>query len=1106
MTVLSPAYRADIYAPPSEQPGATDTELLAPRSGATHSDFCSIWTLPSDEARKGYLAPPTGLRSSLNLRDRKVTVGSLILRILDKKTGSGNAARWFSQFFSATSGEHRLLGCLVRLYEMLDGCSWDPYFVGRIFRVTKVSLLEYEIEVREVNENLDRPIFVGRPHSSVDYAELSTLMPWHLVNQYHNLPGHGPLPCTKLAASGAELCRIQLPVSAPMDQWCIMGTAIAERSTGLVSSVRQFGVYAYAKNNVRVRCTVGATTGEFWLRSVLCRADKYHSVAIQVSVEEVDAADPYYLPWASLGATGTAMDVTIFAVDMLRGQQGLIVDYVHPVRMMRDLVDGYFGLLNAAGDPTWSVPRDTSVGSIWDTLEADTSFPSASFIITRAAKEAPKRLNDWIEKHLCKPFGLAYTIDGSGNFTPVDVRRGAAVLSLPTLTDDDLVSDREGEGFERSMGTAITRVETSYYGDVELPQSTPSTDQAQWPDYPPALLKSVQHLKPVWASPQAVVDIGERSFEMDGQGLRYSPDFVSQSGTAYAEAMERVAEAVGLDFIALFSRGGHEVHLRCRRSAVPQSTNVGDRRFLELSGILNTESLLYGDGTILGRCIARAEEDGQIRLSFLIEAVSDQALPPTLGALTLGTPVALGQAVDQVVTPNAQGEAVELWIAITDTATAVIPAETDGRWQLIWQGINTAGTYTLSPLPENARIWVRGRTTPAYYGGTKQPSDWAYPTAPGYVDTTPGTPITGVTASNITGTTADITWSGGADNVLARVYRRLGSSTLGPWFTSELVNESLQPPRRYVTFGMAPSTQYTVAVIALDPVHGAFNLVGTVTFTTTASVSQCPRPAGITTVPGTSILLRVFSADISLDIEVERAPDSGGSPDLLSSVTFVIPRSGDYLDPLPSDKSVWWYRARHIATSAGLTPSDWTGWVSGVADTKWIGAPPTTDPDDPTLDPGRPAPGNPVLAPALPTFDVSQNSSAGVGTAVLTVTDPQLRVTLVEFQTFDGTTTSAWTPDATVPYMTTVPYTHQAQSIIRWRVTGYDASGQLGTLGSGEVYFGGTDEANLEMVLAGKAPLSHLHNLDEVVGLRTALAGAGGGGSTDILATRVFGP
>lgn len=1069
--VLQPEQRINIFAPPSEQPGATDTELLLPRAGATHSDPCCLWTLPSGEGCKGYLAPLHGMRSSLDVRSRKVTIGVLKFHVLDKKTGSGNAARWFSQYFSADNGEQRLLGCLVRAYERLGtGCEWEPYFVGRIYRATKVSLLEYEVEVREINENLDRPVFVGRPHASVDYAELASLMPWHLVNRYHNLSGHGGLPCTKMAPAGAHLCRIQLPTSAPMDQWCIVGLALGERSTGLAPSTFQnFGVYAYAKDNVRVRCTVGATTGEFWLRSLFCRADKFHAVAMQASVAEVDPTDPYYLPWASLGATGTAMEVEFFAVDRLRGQQGLLVDWVHPVRMMRDLVDGYYGQLSPTGAPTWHVPRDTSVGSIWDTLEADTSFPLASFVITRAAKTAEPKLNDWMEKHLCKPFGLAYKIDGSGLFTPIDVRRGAAVVALPTITDDDLVSDIAGEGFEQSVGTAITQADVLYYGDHELPANTPSIDEATFPDHPPALLKAVEHLGRAFDQ-LAEVDVGHRPFEIDAIGLRYSPDLVSLSGTAYQEAIDRVATALAGDFIALYGRGGLEVQLLCRRTAIAQGTTVGDRRFLEVSGLLNPESLLYDDGVLLGRCIERAEDEAHIRLGFLIEGTSDVALAPTLGALALGTPVALGQTVDLPVTPNAQSEPVEIWIAITDTATAVIPVEADGRWQLIAQGITTAQTYNIRPLPENARIWARARTNPAYRGQKKQASAWVYPTAPGYVDTTAGTPVSGVTVSQITATTAEVTWSGGGDNQLARVYRRLGASTAGPWLDSELMSESLQPPRRYVTFGMAPSTQYTVAVAVLDPVHGAFNPVGTATFTTTASVTQCPRPAGILTVPGTSILVRVFSADISLDIEVERAPDSGGSPDLLTSELFVIPRHGDYLDPLPSDKSVWWYRARHIATAAGLLPSDWTGWVSGIADTKWIGPPPTTDPNDPTLDPGRPSPGNPILAPALPSFTVAQSSAAGVGTLTLTVHDPQLRVTAVEFQTFDGTTTSAWIPDASIPYGTTVPYTVQVVSVIRWRVLGYDANSQLVTLGSGEAYFGGNAVLALDDLLDVDAP------------------------------------
>jgi len=81
------------------------------------------------------------------------------------------------------------------------------------------------------------------------------------------------------------------------------------------------------------------------------------------------------------------------------------------------------------------------------------------------------------------------------------------------------------------------------------------------------------------------------------------------------------------------------------------------------------------------------------------------------------------------------------------------------------------------------------------------------------------------------------------------------------------------------------------------------------------------------------VALNLIPGDASLPIEVQRAPDSAGAPNVGSAVSLgscgPFPLGGGvYFDPRPANASVWWYRARHI--SDAFDSGDWTNWVSSA--------------------------------------------------------------------------------------------------------------------------------------------------------------------------------
>lgn len=196
--------------------------------------------------------------------------------------------------------------------------------------------------------------------------------------------------------------------------------------------------------------------------------------------------------------------------------------------------------------------------------------------------------------------------------------------------------------------------------------------------------------------------------------------------------------------------------------------------------------------------------------------------------------------------------------------------------------------------------------------------------------------------------------------------------------------------------------------------------------------------------PASGIPIALYGSDPDYLFEIERAPDSAGAPDTGSAVPIadeVLGTDQIYIDALPLDGVQRWYRIRHIGN--GDTPSAWTEWVAAT---------PVSLPSSIT----RPAPTAAVIVP-------TPSASGTTATLDLTVTDPQSRVTQVEFQTtVGGGSPSGWSTD-TSPYSASVTIAAPL-SLIEYRVTGYDANGVLGIVAQSSAGFLATEGPTLDVI------------------------------------------
>lgn len=1077
-------YRLELRAPRDLQSDpVTEPDVLTPRAGALHSDAFRLTTLPGDGWGRGYLGLPSGRRGTLDLRTRKVDIGGVGLTMLDPRLADDDAERWLAQFLGDANGNPQLAAQLrALLWETRDGgCSWERYFTGRTTEASKPSPPEWALQLTDMAAELQRDVFVGHPHASVTYARVASLLPYGLRAAWNGFPATAPiLPGIKATAADG-LGQVRVRGSNFIDRYVILQEDLRARGTvtGLGAPTRLDGTdpsftlsYEGERVKVRLRNPDTAAEGWFWLRRLTVQRNvEDHYVARQIYVEPLDPAAVGYATWASLGADGSDLEYELTPGDGLSESGALLIDRVHPVTLLKDLIDGKFGYLDLDGSVRRQVPRDTT-DPVWDELEADDSFGRVAFIVP-----GPARLDQWVQEKICKPFGLAYYFNPEGYFTPLDVRRPEAYLTLPELTDADVIGAPGAEAWSQNAAGAITRVGVTWREDTamnvvkEVVQSGASI-----PAVPAGLIR--QTPQRIYDPPLLSQDprtrvgrrFGDKVFEVDAEGLRGKASFVflDRRSTALPQAL-----AIARETMTPYASGERVVTLRCRRTAVVLATTIGAPRLVSVSTLPDPVTNRYGE-TRLMRCVGVQEQGVAVTIKFADLGLASVADPPTIGEpSTGGAPVEAG-TVDATVTRNGVGDPAEIWANLTDPSVAARPAESDPGWFKATDGV-VDGVYRFGPFPGGGRAWVRARSVPGLYGDQggelRQPSAWAYPSDDGtsldYVDLPLLAGLSNLQATNVTAAGADLTWEGGDDTAIVEVLVDAGSVT-----PTTVVASPTNFHRFFRLQTLEPGTLCTAGVRLRDAT-GAPGALLTVEFTTAGGTLTLDRPAGIDFIYWSSIEGRVFASS-SYPIELSRAPElGGGGVDEANAENVALGPDGTFYDALPADQSLYYYRARHVPGStsgSGVVASEWTEWLPAVArgtQSDGGGGGGSGNGDLPTDEQPSAGTAPATLPPVLPTVDIGRAEDGSTGTVTVTVTDPQGRLQRVEFQTQVGAAApSAWAEDASAPYEGSVGYTAAEVSVVRWRVIGFDAQNRPGqVLLAGEVRFGGVPPGDAEFVL-----------------------------------------
>lgn len=779
-----------------------------------------------------YLGPVRGRRGALDLLGKRTDVGELALDLLDARVtaGGSNLERWLTAFLGNTKGRSRLNGCKVRVWESLDaGDTVATFFTGRLYQPRLTSRQQFQLKVRDLTEDLKAPLFVGVPHSSITYAAPARLLPlgppiaygrWPITAKLNTSVVSKSGTVTKLAVTSTDRSN---PANMVPDAFMAGSGAtwnVAAPREQVASFLPEDGV----QQKVRVTAKRLDTNAEGFLKLRSARV-RYGDGRLYLSDLEVQDD--------TLAAPSTASIVVQVALEWVAPPTvaaPLVIADVHPATLFRDILDGKFGHLTAAGAVLQAVPYDTAS---YTALSGDTTFPNFRGII----EDREQVGLDWLEDHLFKPFGIGYRLNAAGQVVMLDLRRPVSSAGVLTIGNTDVAPAAGPPGWEVDGAGAVTRVDASYYVDHRLDLVEVREDAGRKaPAVPVTLLKPYRSEMVILHTD--LTDLGVHETKVDAIGHRAQPgERVDQ--VAREVAVQQQLKAVAEDLAGPFGRGPITITLPLRRTANGDAW-PGDLRLLDVDEVPDPSTNLRG-GTRLVRCVGRMEDGPVIHGTFQDYGLNVTAGVPTIGTLALNA-AEPNHAVDVPVTLNADGDPVLVEFAVTDTSTGTAPAETSSLWTFGY--VKTAtGTLTLYRAPAGRRVWVRARSVARAGDRLRLPSAWVFSTGTDYVDTTALATPSGLAAGSLTGKSALLTWTPGSSSLWTEVLVGLNGG-------SRAVVAQLEPgASRWTLTGLAASTAYTAEVRHIAD-FGSQGAGVTVNFTTGSTTPAAPQLAGIQVIIG----------------------------------------------------------------------------------------------------------------------------------------------------------------------------------------------------------------------------------------------------------------
>ena len=829
-----PLYRMRVYE-------FDDVTVLTPIAGAPHSDSFAVTSGPEHTDTivfKPYMETVKGRRGKINLFSKTTDTGIGEVRLLDKRTGTGNLARWVTAFLGDDEKKQRLIGKKFLIEESIDGgTTWSDYYTGFFSKLNwGPEKLWLSVGLRDTGHIMKQAVFGQLPHASLTKAYRPSIMPVGIISDVSPAQLFGNVNTTPQITATVEEVGFGYMVLKDMTGIDgVRGTyhdQIADLWGRIGNRRPKFGVADAAWPQV-MRCNIRrvsptAIDDDFTVTALKFKGSQMGSGEwinrVQVT-SLINRQDPKAGYVGDFAADQTVTFHIFPDVDVPVSEEfPIFIDDMNHKEVLRDLLDGKYGRLNSDGTVRWTIPYNAA------DLTNDDTRPEARAVIT-GEEELADIITNW-----CQQFNYAYRTDESGEVRLIDTKPPDGTVSPSTITDDDL-ADGGQPNWEVNDDSVVNEFRTRMYEDVYLDIISLLTVARRDEPFPPGGIV----FRPVeFRARGGFSDHKPKPKEIDGfwlHGNLHELMFETQ------EALFKRAwvEGLGHEMLGPFGRGAHKITLRCRRRTSggnPEGCVEGDWRIIDVDALPDPGTNQRG-GARLVRCVSRYNDGDAIVLTFIDMGEDIQANDPTFtsvaqiaGATTYAQRLALLQ--------NVENDPIRIELSVTTTGVGTRP--TTG-WH--FGGMATAdGDFDIAILPAGKRVWWRVRSEVTDGNRLKVPSNWIYPTTPGvgYVDTAAlGTP-SGLSDS-VSGTVATLSWTNPSADLRVQVLVALDTetlevvATLGPGSTQFTAYEL----RDHTDFLVSTIYDWGVRVISPNSSPGP---TATDTFTTGGTKATAPDMLG----------------------------------------------------------------------------------------------------------------------------------------------------------------------------------------------------------------------------------------------------------------------
>lgn len=827
----------------------TASTSLVPAAGASHNEPFQITTLTSGSLA-GY-APfmriPRGQNGEFDIKSGRSSVGAYSVEILDAKTTAGNnATRWVSAFIGDSNGRLSLVGKKVIIEESIDnGSTFTLFFCGRVNRFDLSSRLTYTIEIGDNLELLKQKIFAT--DTTASGAVFKSLLPLGIVDKLEMPDSQSALPATPpFFVSKAEIAA-NANKELRYDRWLTLANLSVNNDRNFwsygekynSSAGLRYDVYA-GQQPLRARIEISGSYYYYGVDILQTPANANRNKTLQqiqkIHIAQLDLSDPRFSSISNVPAQvfspSTAPTIIIYALAGNEEFKGTLFINDTPYQALRDVLNGnYF----PRSFPQLTIPFDSA-----SIIQLENTRPLEKMVYRI---EEPMEAGDFIEKFICKPFGLGYTFEPQTiNGVPQSAFRffstyvPTSSAGLATLDDTSVIA-----GTEQTWNTSepVLAVAGKYYIEYfkTYTRDSLSSAQSQGQTDP-----TIQQVFPIVYALTSNIDPSNKIEELDFNGLRglnndtFTNSIGGMTGNVPADVYTQ-GRAIG-HMKKYYDRnqfGNPTVQLSCIRNNTTNALKVGDFVLVDVD-VLPNQALHIRGGTRIYQILQKNVDGIQIEFALLDSGVNQTMSAPSFG---IASSSVSNQIDFQLSSP--QSGTLEIEYAVVPSGSSV-PPNSSVNWIFFNSQTNSVETqsFSIDTIPEGKTTHIRARTTALTNGDLKLPSP--------YVVASPVTLAninapTGLVVGNITAKSAEIDWVN--TNDIFPIEIKLASPQ------GEPITSIIELPPSSSAFDLTgldlnTNSGHTVGIRYVDAYKGFSPLV-TASFTAAGTTPKLDAPAALIT-------------------------------------------------------------------------------------------------------------------------------------------------------------------------------------------------------------------------------------------------------------------